>query len=264
MLSNMQKKRPGENCKWIQKWREKKPGKYLVGAAAAFATAFCVCSCIRMIDPVAYTQAILDVSYKNKTEQYMELTGAAQEDAAQIFEHNLETTSRIYKNAKLPETMENNYSMLFKNVIMQVRYTVGEATKTKEGNYIVKVSVEPMTLFDDTYETFREKSAEYARSITNDVMNGAAIPSEKEMKQEVYQIYYDILKKELDAGLKYGPAQTVLIHVNKTEEGTYEIPAEDIQMLDSNLISQKKLLEETSEMDTAEAENEELTNITEE
>lgn len=264
MLSNMQKKRPEENWKWIQKWRKKKPGKYIVGAAAAFAIAFCVCSCIRMIDPVAYTQAILDVSYKNKTEQYIELTGAAQEDAEQIFEHNLETTSRIYKSAELTETLENNYSMLFKDIIMQVRYTVGEATKSEDGNYTVEVSVEPMTLFDDTYETFREKSAEYARGVTNSVMNGAAMPSEEEMKQAVYQIYYDILKEELDAGLKYGPAQTVQIHVNKTEEGTYEIPAEDIQMLDTKLISQKKLTEEAAETDTTEIQTEDTVEMTEE
>lgn len=255
MSSNMQKKKAGDAGKRIQRRKRKGLEKYIAATVlTSAAAAICICSCIRIIDPVAYTQAILDVSYKNKTEQYMELTGASQEDAERIFENNLDTTSRIYKNAELTETLENNYSLLFKNIIMRVRYTVGEASKTEEGNYTVEVSVEPMTLFDDTYDTFREKSAEYARSITNDVMNGAAMPSEEEMKQAVYQIYYDILKEELDAGLKYEEAQTIVIHVNKTEEGTYEIPVEDIQLLDTKLISQKRLTEEAAETDTEETE----------
>lgn len=216
-------------------------GRYILGVVVILGIALCVCSCIRIIDPVAYTQAILDVTYKNETEQYIELTGATEEDAKQVFESNLETTAKIYKNAKLPGELENNYNQLFKDIIMRVQYTVGEATKDEGGNYVVEVSVYPMTLFDDTYETFREKSAEYAVNLSNSVMEGTPVPTEEEMQQAVYQIYYDILKAELDAGLKYGRSETVRIHVNKTEEGTYEIPEEDIRMLDSKLISQEKL-----------------------
>lgn len=220
-------------------WKRK--GKYIVGLVLLIGIALCVCSCIRIIDPVAYTQAILDVTYKNETKQYMELTGATQEDAEQVFESNLETTAKIYKNVKLPEELENNYNQLFKDIIMRVQYTVGEATKDEKGNYVVDVSVYPMMLFDDTYETFREKSAEYAVNLSNSVMEGTPVPTEEEMQQAVYQIYYDILKAELDAGLKYGRSEKVQIHVNKTEDGTYVIPEEDIRMLDSKLISQEKL-----------------------
>jgi hypothetical protein len=225
-----------------ERGKKYRKGRYVLGAALLLGVALCVCSCIRMIDPVAYTQAVLDVTYKNETEQYIELTGATEEDAKQVFESNLELTSKIYKNAKLPEELENNYNQLFKDIILRVRYTVGEATKNEDGNYVVDVSVEPMTLFDDTYETFREKSAEYAVNLSNSVMEGTPVPTEEEMQQAVYQLYYDILKAELDAGLKYGKPETVQVHVNKTEEGTYEIPAEDIRMLDSKLVSQEKLL----------------------
>ena len=43
-------------------------------------------------DACAYMQAILDVSYRNETEDYMELTGATQEDADKIFQNNLDAT----------------------------------------------------------------------------------------------------------------------------------------------------------------------------
>ena len=219
----------------------RKAGRCSAIAALIFFVVLSVCACIRRIDPAAYTQAVLDVTYKNKTEQYMELTGASAEQAEKIFQDNLTATSKIFKGAKLSETLENNYNTLFKDIIMQVNYTVGETVKDEKGNYTVELEVKPMTLFDDTYEEFQMKSEEYARNVTNGVMNGEEMPSEEEMRHQVYQIYYDILRAGLDAGVQYGTPEEMKIHVNRTEKGTYEIPAEDIRMLDEQLISQDKL-----------------------
>ena len=45
-------------------------------------------------DAGEYVQAVLDVSYKNETEQYVEITGVSKEEAEQIFENNLDNKSR--------------------------------------------------------------------------------------------------------------------------------------------------------------------------
>ena len=52
-----------------ERGKKYRKGRYVLGAALLLGVALCVCSCIRMIDPVAYTQAVLDVTYKNETEQ---------------------------------------------------------------------------------------------------------------------------------------------------------------------------------------------------
>lgn len=192
-------------------------------------------------DAAAYTQAVLDVSYKNQTESYIELTEASAEDAEAVFQKNLDATMEAFKSMKLSDELEKNYRSLFETIIKQVKYTVGEAAETEDGNYTVDVTVEPITLFDDTYEEFQTKAEEYAAGITNAVMNGGEMPSEEEMQASVYQIYYEILKAGIDSGVKYGEPETIKIHINKTEDGTYETEEEDIRALDEKLISQKKL-----------------------
>lgn len=194
-------------------------------------------------DAAAYIQAVLDVSYKNQTESYIELTESSEEDAEAIFQNNLDATMEEFKTMQLPEKLENNYKTLFENIIKQVKYTVGEAVENEEGNYKVTVTVEPVTLFDDTYEEFQTRAQKYATDITNAVMNGEEIPSDEEMQNSVYQIYYEVLKEGVDAGIKYGKPEDLVMHVNKNGKDTYEIPAEDICNLDERLISRKKLVQ---------------------
>lgn len=192
-------------------------------------------------DACAYTQAILDVSYKNQTEDYMDITGASQEEADAVFQKNLDTTMQEFKTIELPEELEADYRILFEDTVKQVKYAVGEAQESEDGGFTVDVSIEPLLLFDDTYEEFQAKAEAYAEGITNDVMNGADMPSEEEIQENIYRIYYEVLRAGLNAGVHYGTAENITVHIKKTEDGIYEIPAEDIQTLDAVMISQEKL-----------------------
>lgn len=195
-------------------------------------------------DAVAYTQAVLDASYKNQTEHYIELVEVDKKAADAIFQNNLDTTMEEFKTEKLSEELENDYRTLFEAIIKQVKYTVGESKKEENGSYAVKISVKPMTLFDDTYQNFQKKAEEYAAEVTNSVMNGAAMPTDEEIQEHVYRLYYEILKAELDAGVNYAKAESLVIHVVKKEDGGYEINRKDLQVLDGKLISRKVMTEE--------------------
>lgn len=194
-------------------------------------------------DAGVYTQAVLDASYKNQTEDYIELTETAKEDAEAFFQKRLNATMEEFKSEKLSAELENNYRSLFEDVMKQVKYTVGESKKEEDGSYTVNVSVEPVTLFDDTYQSFQKKAEEYAKSVTERVMDGEEMPTDEEVQEEVYKLYYEILKAELDAGVKYGDVRELTLHIIRTEEGDYEINSEDLQMLEENLISRKVMTE---------------------
>lgn len=215
--------------------------KRIVSVVVMLGVLLLLAGCISF-DAAAYTQAVLDVSYKNQSERYMELTDSSREDAEAIFQENLDATMEGFKTMQLPEDLEKKYRELFENIIQQVKYTVGEAVKDEEGNFEVTVTIEPITLFDDTYEEFQIRAQEYAADITNEVMNGEEMPSDEEMKNRVYQIYYEVLKEGVDSGIKYGEPEIIVMHVNKNGKNTYEISAEDICALDERLISQKKLV----------------------
>ncbi len=192
-------------------------------------------------DACAYMQAILDVSYKNQTESYMEITGVTQEEADEIFKKNLDATMHEFSTTELPEELEENYRLLFEDTVKQVRYTVGEAVEGENKSYTVDVAVEPILLFDDTYEEFQSKTEEYASEISNHVMSGEEMPSDDEIQNQVYQTYYEVLQTAMNDGLTYGEAQNITVHINRTEEGAYEIPDEDLRALDQAMISQEKL-----------------------
>lgn len=200
-----------------------------------------------------YVKAVLDVSYKNKTEEYIALTDTPKKEAEQIFEKNLDVTMEEFDSLNLPDELSAKYRELFGNIAGKVSYTVGQAQKDKEGNYTVEVMVKPITLFEDTYATFQQKAKEYAEQVSNDVMAGAEMPSDEQMQNDVYQIYYDVLMEEWNQGLQYGEAVNVTLHVVKAEDGEYKIKDEDMKALDAALISEAKSeAEESAESDSAE------------
>lgn len=192
-------------------------------------------------EPKTFTQAFLDASYKNITEDYISQTGTNQEEADAVFQKNIDAAMEQMTNLK--EGMSEEYRSLFEQILKEVRYSLGEVIKDKNGNYMVQVIVEPMLLFENTYDTFQAKAQEYAANISNFVMAGGEMPGEEEMQAELFQIYYDILKENVDSGLVYGEPQTIVLHIYKQKPFTYEISDEDLQMLDDLLISENKLQE---------------------
>ena len=203
----------------------------LVAGAAAGAYLY-----MNRFDAGEYVRAVLDVSYKNKTDKYVEITGVPEEEAAQIFEDNLNATMKGFETSSMPEELLPQYRELFSELAKRVSYTVGQPVKKEAGVYEVTVKVKPVTLFPDTYGTFQEKAQEYADQVTNSVMNGAEMPGEEEMQNQIYQIYYDVLKSHVDSGMLYGEAEDVVLRVKKEGSREFTIDQDDMDKLDAMLI----------------------------
>lgn len=215
--------------------------KGIIAVMVAVALLAMLVGCVGTFDASGYTKAILDVTYKNETEQYIELTGSSKEAASEIFTKNLDTAMADFESLNLPEELENKYRQLFEDLIKSVRYTVSEAKEDEDGNFTVDVSIEPVTIFDDTYEDFQNQAKEYATQVSNEVMSGAQMPSDADMQNHIYEIYYNILNGVLENGLNYGEAQTVTVHVNRGEGDIYEVPQEDMASLDNKMLSREVL-----------------------
>ena len=203
----------------------------LVAAAAAGAYLY-----MNRVDAGEYVQAVLDVSYKNKTDKYVEITGVSEKEAGKIFEDNLDATMKGFETSDMPDELLPKYRELFSELAKNVSYTVGKPVRGENSVYSVTVKVKPVTLFPDTYGTFQEKAQEYADQVTDSVMNGAEMPTEEEMQREIYQIYYDVLKGQMDAGMLFGEVQETVLHVTKEGGAEFEIDKEDMDKLDSMLI----------------------------
>ena len=62
------------------------------------------------------------------------------------------------------------------------------------------------------------------------------MPTEEEMQNRVYEIYYDVLREALDKGSLYGEVKDVSVRVEKTGMTSFEADKEDMDFLDSLLI----------------------------
>ncbi len=215
--------------------------KMIIAAAAVLAAAFMAAAGIyfyvNRFDPQRYVKAVLDMSYKNQAEEYLEMADISEEEAKAVFENNLDITMEEFQSAAMTEDLKEKYRELFGEIAKQVNYTVGEPEKEGDGSYLVPVKVKPVSLFEDTYEEFQTKAQEYADQVTDSVMKGEEMPSDEEMQSKVYEIYYEVLKENLDKGLLYGEAQDVTLHVGQNDSGEYEINEEDMENLDALLIA---------------------------
>ena len=113
----------------------------------AFFIGVCVllAGCGKKFDASGYTKAVLDVSYKNEIQKYVELTGADEKEADKIFEDNLQNNMDImlqeFSGYELPDELEEKYRKLFSDMMKQVKYTVAEAKEVENKNFTVDVKV---------------------------------------------------------------------------------------------------------------------------
>ena len=120
---------------------------------------------VNRFDASKYVQAVLDVSYKNKTTLYQEVADVSEKEAKAVFEKNLDATMQGFDASDMPDSLKGKYRELFGEIAKKVNYTVGEAQKEKDGTYIVSVKVKPITLFTDTYDLFLSHAEQYAKEV---------------------------------------------------------------------------------------------------
>ena len=218
----------------------KKKKTILITAISAAVLAVCgyigIYRHVSRFDASDYVRAVLDASYKNETDLYVEITGIPEEEAAGIFDENLDLTMEGFERSDMPEEMLSRYREFFGEIAKKVSYTAGEPDRQEDGTYIVPVTVKSITLFTDTYGTFQSRAQEYAEEVTDRVTAGAKMPTEEEMQKQVYEIYYEVLKERVDSGMLYGAARDIGVRVTKEGVRNFSINEEDMEKLDSLLI----------------------------
>ena len=73
------------------------------------------------------------------------------------------------------------------------------------------------------------RAEQYAKEVTDHVTKGAQMPTDEEMQEKIYQIYYEVLKEQAEVGMLYGRAEDVVLHIEKEGRGNYEIRQKDMK-----------------------------------
>ena len=86
---------------------------------------------VNRFDASKYVQAVLDVSYKNKTTLYQEVADVSEKEAKAVFEKNLDATMQGFDASDMPDSLKGKYRELFGEIAKKVNYTVGAKGKRR-------------------------------------------------------------------------------------------------------------------------------------
>ena len=188
-------------------------------------------------DAEAYVKGHLDAAYLGVYDKaYIELVEDMTEaDAREMHENNVSDEAELYLldflevdyptdeiNDRAKEVMEKLYA--------KSKYTVGTGSKTKDGDFVVEVTVSPIDLYnlltqDDFFDALDEAN-----------FDDAETEEELEAVDAVFGLLIlDTLEDKLDE-IEYGEDQIIMLQLKADEDGYYTLVDSGMQKLDEVMI----------------------------
>lgn len=193
-----------------------------------------LCGCAGSFDAHDYVQGGLDVLYKGEvSEEYLKLVSDSKADCLAAYGENVQAEVKSFcERFYLDENNTADIEELYKGVFAAVKYETGEAEKTATG-YCVPVTVQPLSLFRDSYELLDKYDREFTQRFADGEfaeLEGSAIES------EYVAGMIDLLSAELDEP-QYLDAETVMLHLKSEGKGVYTLDPDDMAKLHETLIA---------------------------
>lgn len=207
----------------------------LIAAAAAFCVSLTGCSFLSGMNKkqmyTDYVEAVLDCSYFNITDNYLDLVEATPEEAQETYEAQAEYVAWLicdYKAVEMDYLSDDTYYGyidLAKEVMKKAKYEVQPAVKS--GNtYHVTVSAEPMDFMEITYDPVADILDEFNdRYAAFDYSDMDALEEDPEylaLEDEYGQRVLDVLYACLDE-ISYDPPQNVIVEIEVDDDGYYGV-----------------------------------------
>lgn len=188
-------------------------------------------------DAETYVKGHLDAAYLGVYDKaYIELVEDMTEaDAKELHENNVSDEAELYLldflevdyptdeiNDRAKEVMEKLYA--------KSKYTVGTGSKTKDGDFVVEVTVSPVDLYnlltqDDFFDALDEAG-----------FDDAETEEELEAVDAVFGLLIlDTLEDKLDE-VEYGEDQIIMLQLKKDDEGYYGLVEAGMQKVDEVMI----------------------------
>lgn len=188
-------------------------------------------------DAETYVKGHLDAAYLGVYDKaYIDLVDDMTEaDAKEMHENNVSDEAELYLldfleieyptdeiNDKAEEVMEKLYA--------KSKYTVGTGSRTKDGDFVVEVTVSPLDLYnlltsDDFFDALDQAGFE-----------GDETEEEMQAVDAVFgMLILDALDGKLDE-IEYGEDQIIMLQLKKDDEGYYGLVEAGMQKVDEVMI----------------------------
>ena len=188
-------------------------------------------------DAETYIKGHLDAYYLGTyAQEYIELVeDMTEDDAKEMHRDNVEWEAEYL----LQEFMEVDYPTdemaqraeeLIEEVYSKAQYKVGSGSKTKDGDFVVEVTVSPIEVLnlitdEDLFDALEQSG--YAEAVTDE---------EVEAADAVYgMLALDLLEQALPQ-LTYGEDQIIMLQLKPDDDGYYTLVETGIQKVDEVMI----------------------------
>ena len=216
-----------------------KIGKKLMAAALALCMLLVSCGGggLTEKDAETYVKGHLDAAYLGTYAQdYIDLVeDMTEDDAKELHENNVSDEAELYLldflevdyptdeiNDRAKEVMEKLYA--------KAKYTVGTGSKTKDGDFVVEVTVSPIDLYDLLTQD------DFFDALDQAGFDDAETEEELEAVDAVFGLLIlDTLEDKLDE-VEYGEDQIVMLQLKKDDEGYYNLVEAGMQKVDEVMI----------------------------
>ena len=198
----------------------------IVGLVVAVMMTFAGCK-KKEFDAAGYVKATLDMTMKGETEDYIKFVGCSKEEALKDYEDTLDEAVEQFGEFGVNEEALEEFRQFSIDLYKAVKYEVKEAQKEKDGSYTVKVETEKMNVFAGAMEKFEEAVAA--------ALEGGEQLTDEKMAQDLYGKVIELFKESL-ANATYQEPTTVEVKVSQDDDGVWEIPEKDFEVLELSLI----------------------------
>lgn len=185
--------------------------------------------CGNKFDARAYLQAMLDLSYKNDTAEFMDLKLGTAEEAANVYESGIDTAmTKFLEGVTVSDELEAEFRQLVQDMYGNAKYTVDSAEK-QDDEWVVTITYEKMMIFEAML-------ANYETAVTNlytewsGVTDEAQLPTEEEMTDALLVALKDSMKDAI-ANAEYAEPATTIVNIELIDD-VWTPNSQDIENLE--------------------------------
>ena len=214
--------------------------KRLAAGAAAACLLVTLTACgggITEKDAEVYVKGHLDAAYLGThTKEYIDLVeDMTEDDIDEMHQNNITWEAEIlledFFQVEYPtDEMTQRAKELIEKIYSKSKYTVGTGSKTKDGDFVVEVTVSPIEvmslLTEDDFSSALEESG----------FNAAETEEAAAAADAVYGMLMLDKLEELMPQLTYGEDQIIMLQLKPDDDGYYTLVETGIQKVDEVMI----------------------------
>ncbi len=169
------------------------------------------CSREKTFDAAGYVKSTLDAVYHKEYAEYAKIQGISEKEARKIFEQDFEERINLEFDGvdNISQEEIQKYVALKSKIDKLAKFDVLESEKTEDGDYTVKIQIEPSNIYQPL-----EQSA-------TDVSNEKITQGIEETEPGVFAaVLTESLQRSID-GNKYGEKTIIEVIVTKENANSY-------------------------------------------